>query len=129
MGRKPLVAFITLVAASCAFAQSDEEILERLRASVTEVYLEELPDELPESFRKSGLAPLDRERIIKQLADDCATCFVDAVTKYAARFEVPIAEFVADGVVTPGPGLAGEFEQLLNPCIFAARQAAGIVEQ
>ena len=118
---------IVLFTAAGAFAQNDEEILETLRTSVTKVYLEGLPNELPKSFH-AGMAHSDKERIVRQLADDCAACFVDAVVKYAALFNVPLSDFVADGVVTPGRGLAGEFEQLLNPCIIAARQEAGIVE-
>ena len=128
MLRITLAALIVTVVASGALAQGDEEILETLHESITALYLEQLPGELPESFN-AGLAPEDRERIIKQLAEDCADCFVEAVVKYADRFDVPLSGFVADGVVSPRGGPAGEFEQLLYPCIFAARQAAGIVDQ
>jgi hypothetical protein len=127
MKRAILMTSIVLFTAAGALAQNDEEILETLRTSVTNVYLEELPNELPKSFH-TGLASSDKEQIIRQLVDDCAACFVDAVVKYAALFNVPLSDFVTDGVVVPGPGLAGEFEQLLNPCIIAARQEAGIVE-
>ncbi len=127
MKRAILITSVLFFTAVGAFAQSDEEILETLRTSVTQVYLEQLPNELPNSFH-SGLAPSDKERIVGQLADDCAACFVEAVVKYAALFDVALSDFVTDGVVAPGRGLAGEFEQLLNPCIIAARQAAGIVE-
>lgn len=100
---------------------------EKLRTSVTNVYLEQLPNELPKSFH-AGLASSDKEQIVRQLADDCAACFVDAVVKYSVLFNVPLSDFVTDGVVAPGRELASEFEQLLNPCIIAARQEAGIVE-
>jgi len=127
MKRAILLTSIVLFTSAGAFAENDEEILETLRTSITNVYLEGLPNELPKSFH-AGLASSDKERIIRQLADDCAACFVDAVVKYSALFNVPLSDFVSDGLVTPGQGLAGEFEQLLNPCINGARQEAGIVE-
>ncbi len=126
MNRTMLITSIVLFIASGAFAQSDEEILETLRTSVTEVYLEGLPNELPESFLNSGLSPMDKERIVRQLANDCASCFVDAVVGYAALNDVPLSDFVADGVVSFDRDSGSEFEQLLAPCILAARQAAGL---
>ncbi len=126
MNRTMLMTSTALFIASGAFAQSDEEILETLRTSVTEVYLEGLPNELPESFHNSGLSPMDKERIIRQLANDCASCFVDAVVEYAALNDVPLSDFVVDGVVTPARDSGIEFERLLAPCILAARQAAGL---
>lgn len=100
---------------------------EKLRTSVTNVYLEPLLNDLPKSFH-AGLASSDKEQIVRQLVDYCAACFVDAVVKYSVLFNVPLSDFVTDGVVAPGRRLPSEFEQLLNPCIIAARQEAGIVE-
>ncbi len=120
----PIVLFIM----SGAFAQSDEEILETLGDSITQVYLDQLPSELPKSFLDSGLAPADIEQLIAKLASDCAVCFVDAVVDYAAINDVPLSDIVADGVVSLDGDSAREFELLLNPCILTARQAAGLVE-
>lgn len=128
MKRITLITSIMLVAASGAFAQSDEEILETLRTSVTEIYLEQLPNDLPESFLNSGLSPSDIERLVLQLANDGAACFVDAVVGYAAQNEVPLSDFVSDGVISFDGESGSEFELLLAPCILAARQAAGLSE-
>ena len=121
-----LITSIALFIASGAFAQSDEEILETLRTSITENYLEQLPNDLPESFLNSGLSPMDKERLVRQLANDGAACFVDAVVGYAALNDVPLSDFVADGLVSFDGDSGIEFEQLLAPCILAARQAAGL---
>jgi len=126
MNRTMLITSIVLLIASGAFAQSDEEILETLRTSVAEVYLEQLPSDLPESFLNSGLSAIDKERIVEQLANDGAACFVEAVVGYVALNDVPLSDFVADGVVSFDNDSGNEFEQLLAPCILAARQAAGL---
>ena len=127
MKRVSLITSIMLVATPSAFAQSNEEILETLRTSITETYLEQLPKDLPESFRNSGLSPSDKERLVQQLANNGAACFVDAVVEYAALYEIPISNFVSsEGTIHFDGDSATEFEQLLAPCILAARQAAGL---
>lgn len=68
MNRTLLTTSIVLFIASSAFAQSDDEILETLRTSITETYLEELSNDLPKSFLNSGLSPSDKERLVQQLA-------------------------------------------------------------
>ena len=128
MNRTMVIASIVLFIASGAFAQSDEEILETLRSSVTENYLEQLPNDLPESFLNSGLSPMDKERLVRQLASDGAACFVDAVVGYAALNDVPLSDFVADGGVSFDGDSGSEFVQLLSTCILAARQTAGLSE-
>ena len=82
MNRTMVIASIVLFIAPDAYAQSDIEILEMLRASITEIYLEQLPNDLPESWQNSGLSPSDKERIVRQLANDGASCFVDAAVGY-----------------------------------------------
>ena len=85
MKRITLISTIILVAAPGAFAQSDEEVLETLRTLITETYLEQLPNDLPESFLNSGLSPSDKERLMQQLANEGAACFVDAVVGFATQ--------------------------------------------
>lgn len=127
MNRTLLTVSIALFVASAAFAENDEEILETLRASATEIYLQQLPDELPESFVNSGLSPSDIERLVRQLADDGAACFVAAVLGYADQHDVPLSDFVsADGAISFDGDSGEDFERLLAPCILAARQAAGL---
>ena len=127
MKRITLIFSVMLVAAPGAFAQSDEEILETLRTSITQTYLQQLPNDLPESFLNSGLSPSDKERLVQQLANDGAACFVDAVVSYATQNDVPLSGFVSDdGLISFDGDSASEFEQLLAPCILAARQAAGL---
>lgn len=129
MNRTWLTTSIVLIVAPGAFAQSDEEILKTIRASAAEIYLEQLPNDLPESFLNRGLSPSDIERLVQQLANDGAACFVDAAAGYAVLKDVPLSEFVSDeGVISIDNDSRGDFEQLLHPCILAARQAAGLSE-
>ena len=103
--------------------------LETIRTSATDVYLEQLPDELSESLLTSGLSPSDVDRLLRQLADDSAACFVDAAVGYAALRDVSLSDFVsADGAISFDDGSHEGFERLLAPCILAARQAAGLGE-
>ena len=127
MNRVTLITSIVLVAAPSAFAQSDEEIIEAIRTSIAETLLEQLPDTLPQSFKESGLAPSDKERLMLQLANDSADCLADAVVEYAALYDVPISDFVSsEGTIHFDGDSGSEFEQLLNPCILIAWQAAGV---
>ncbi len=64
MKRTSLITSIILVAASGAFAQSDEEILETLRTVGNKNFLEQASWVLPESFHNSELSPSDKERLI-----------------------------------------------------------------
>ena len=131
MNRVTLITAIVLVAAPSAFAQSDEEIIEAIRTSIAETLLEQSPDTLPQSFKESGLAPSDKERLMLQLANDGAVCFTDSLIKYATLKGVPISDFVSE--TSEGEiqfeGVSGrEFEHLWLPCILAVRQAAGLPE-
>ena len=130
VNRTLLAASTVLFAASAAFAQSDEEILETVRTSATDIYLEQLPDDVSKPLMKSGLSPSDVERLVRQLASDSAACFVDAVVGYAALHDVPLSDFVlADGAISFDDDSHRDFERLLAPCILAARQAAGLSER
>ncbi len=126
MNRTMLITSIVLFIASGAFAQSDEELIETVRTSAKEGFLEQ-PPTIPESFQNSGLSPSDKERIMKQLASDSADCLADTTVKYAALYDVPISDMVSsDGTIGPRGDSAGEFTRMLNDCIVLAWQAAGI---
>jgi hypothetical protein len=110
-------------------AESDEEILERVRVLVTATFQEEIAGKLPESFTESGLAPSDRKRLIDQLADDYVSCFQGAIVEYAATNGLELSELVSpDGSVGFKGDSGTDFSQLLVPCIQTARQAAGFVD-
>ncbi len=127
MKRITLITSIMLVAAPGAFAQSDEEIIETVRTSAAEIFLEQMSITVPESFLNSGLSPSDKERLMLQLANDSADCLADAVVEYAALYDVPISDFVSsEGTIHFDGDSGSEFEQLLNPCILNAWQAAGV---
>ncbi len=116
-----------LVAAPGAFAQSDEEIIETVRTSAAEIFLEQMPNDLPKSFLNSGLSPSDKERLMLQLANDSADCLADTVVEYSALYDVPISDLVSsEGTIHFDGDSGSEFEQLLNPCILIARQVAGV---
>lgn len=109
-----------------AFAQSDEELVEMVRASAKEGYLEQPPTR-PESFQNSGLSPSDKDLIMQQVVSDSADCFADTVVEYSSVYGVPVSDFVSsDGSIRPSGYSANEFARLLNDCIVLAWQAAGI---
>ena len=115
-----------LLAAPTAYSQSDDEILEKVRASATETFLEQASWTLPESFQNSGLAPSDKERLIQQWANASATCLADALATYANSTDVPLSELVSDdGSFTLKGGTSSEFELFLNTCIERAWEAVG----
>lgn len=126
MKRMTLTTSIMLVAAPGAFAQSDEEIIDAIRSSAAEIFLEQMSITVPESFLNSGLSPADKERLTLRLANDSADCLADAVVEYSALYDVPIPDFVSSEGTIHFDGDSGtEFEQLLNPCILNAWQEAG----
>ena len=126
MNRTVLLTPIVLFIASGAFAQSDEELIETVRSSAKEGFLEQ-PPTAPESFQNSGLSPLDKERIMKQVISDSADCLADTVIEYSAVYDVPISDLVSsDGTIIPSGDAAGEFTRMLNYCIVVAWQGAGV---
>ena len=82
MIRISLICCILLLVPPSAYSQSDKEILDTVRASATKIYLKQASWTLPESFHNSGLAPSDKERLIKQWANASAACLVDALATY-----------------------------------------------
>jgi hypothetical protein len=109
------------------YAQSDQEILESVRANGTKIYLEQASWLLPESFHNSGLAPSDKERLIEQWTNASADCLVDALSKYAESTDVPLSEMVNDdgSFSLKGDGSSYDFNLNLETCIERAWQTVG----
>ncbi len=127
MKNLPLIALVSLIAASPAYSESDAEIIERVRAGVTEVFLEQVTITFPASFLESELPPWEKQRITNQLANDTANCYEFAIVEYAALFDVPISDLVSDDGSIRFDGDSGKvFGELLVPCIDSAWEAAGI---
>jgi len=116
-----------LLISPMAYSQSDQEILETVRANGTRIYLEQASWTLPESFHNSGLAPSDKERLVEQWANASAACMVDALAKYAESTDVPLSEMVNDdgSFSLKGDGSSSEFNLNLETCIERAWQTVG----
>ena len=116
-----------LLISPTAYSQSDQEILETVRANGTKIYLEQASWTLPESFHNSGLAPSDKERLVEQWANASAACMVDALAKYAESTDVPLSEMVNDdgSFSLKGDGSSSEFNLNLETCIERAWQTVG----
>ncbi len=127
MIRISLISCIMLLISPTAYSQSDQEILETVRANGTRIYLEQASWTLPESFHNSGLAPSDKERLIEQWANASAACMVDALAKYAESTDVPLSEMVNDdgSFSLKGDGSSSEFNLYLDTCIERAWEAVG----
>ena len=127
MIRIPLICCIALLYSSASYAQSDQEILEKVRANGAKIYLEQASWTLPESFHKSGLAPSDKERLIEQWANASAACLADALAKYAETTDVPLSDMVNDdgSFSLQGDGSSSEFNLNLETCIERAWQRIG----
>ncbi len=127
MIRISLISCIMLLISPTAYSESDQEILETVRANGTRIYLEQASWTLPESFHNSGLAPSDKERLIEQWANASAACMVDALAKYAESTDVPLPEMVNDdgSFSLKGDGSSAEFNLNLETCIERAWEAVG----
>ena len=115
-----------LLVASTAFSQSDEEILEKVRANGVKIYLEQASFTLPESFHNSGLASSDKKRLIEQWANESAICHVDALAAYATANDVSLSELVSDdGTYGFGLGSPIDWELHLKSCLARTWEAVG----
>lgn len=127
MKRVSLITLIMLAAVSLVLAQSDEQLIETVRSSAVEIFLEQASWVLPDSFHNGDLASPEKERIILQLANDTGDCLAETAVDYAAKYNVPISDFISDDGTIHFDGDSGlEFSQLLDPCIKDAWQKAGI---
>lgn len=116
-----------LLAAPAAWSQDDEAILDKVRAVATKIYLEQASWTLPESFHNSGLAPLDKERLVSQWASASAACLADALSAYAASTDVPLSELVSDdGSFGLKGGPDSEFHLRVSRCIEIAWHSVGV---
>jgi hypothetical protein len=127
MKRIALISCIMLLFSPVAYAQSDQEILDTVRANGTKIYLEQASWTLPESFHKSGLAPSDKERLIEQWASASAACLADALAKYAESTDVPLSDMVNDdgSFSLKGDGSSSDFNLNLETCIERVWQTVG----
>jgi hypothetical protein len=124
MIRISFISCFMLLISPGVYAQSDQEILERVRANGTKIYLEQASWTLTESFHNSGLAPSDKERLIEQWANASATCLADALAEYAKTTDVPLSDMVNDdgSFSLQGDGSSSEFNLSLETCIERAWQ-------
>lgn len=127
MNRVLLIGCIIVLISPITYSKSDKEILETVRANATAIFLEQASRTLPESFHKSGLAPSDRESLIKQLAEASGACLADALVEYAKTTDTPLSEMVNDEGVfgLTGDGSSAEFNLFLESCIERAWAAVG----
>ena len=129
--RRPLLHTLMCLAAvftsSSAQAESDKEILERVRANGTAIFLRQASWTLPDSFHNSGLSPADKERLIEEWAGESSRCLADALAEYAKTTDVPLAEMVTeDGSFRLlGDGASAEFSLRLETCVERAWAAVG----
>lgn len=109
------------------YSQSDQEILEAVRANGKSIYLEQASWTLPESFHNSGLAPSDKERLVEQWASASAACMVDALARYAETTDVSLSDMVDDdgSFSLKGGGSETEFRLSLDTCVERAWGGSG----
>ena len=121
------ISWALLLLASVAHSQSDEEILDLVRANATKIFLEQASWTLPESFHNSGLAASDKERLIEQWANASRACLADALAEYAKSTDVPLSDLVSESGAfsLKGDGAKADFETFLDACIERAWAAAG----
>ena len=113
--------------AHSAHAETDQQIIDKIRASAERIFLEQASWTLPKSFWESGLDSSDKERIVKGLAEDTASCFVKALVEYSNRNQIPLSDLVSPDASISFEGNSGyEFHELLDPCIQQAWETAGI---
>lgn len=127
MNRISLIGCLMLLVSPTVFAQSDDEILELVRANAAEIFIEQASFTLPESFHDSGLAPSDKEMLVEQVANASGACLADALAEYAKTTDVPLSEMVSeDGSFSlKGNASKSDFRLHLETCIERAWAAVG----
>ena len=113
-----------------SFASEDELLLEEFRESLTKNISAEMADQFRSDLKDNGLSSSDVERIVANLEDAVAACFLDSIVEYAQIHETPLADLIievgSEMAISFKGGEGVEFEELLNPCLNAARTEAGI---
>ena len=112
---------------TASFASEDELLLEELRESLEKNISSEMADLFRSDLKNTGLSSADIERIIADLVDATTACFLDSLVEHAQTHETPLADLIieVDGEMGITP-VGVDFEELLNPCLNAARMEAGI---
>ena len=114
-----------------SFASEDEYSLKEFRENLSKNTSAEIADQLRSEFKDTGLPPSDVERIVANLADAIALCFIESLVEFTQQHDIPLADLIGDGsggIEFVGDTLdkADEFQALLSPCIYAARAEAGV---
>ena len=126
MRRLHLMVLLILAVSPTAFAESDQELLEKVRANAAKIYLKQASFTLPKAFHDSGLAPADKKRLVEKWANDSATCLVDAFALYARTTDVPLNELVNDDLSFGlRGGSSSEYTTYLDSCLASAWEAVG----
>ena len=127
MKRLALISLVFIASASVASAETDHEIVERVRASIHKIFVDQASWALPDYFWNNDLAESDKEKIVQELAKGSAGCFVDAIVAYAEQTKIPLSQLVRDNnTVSFKGGEASDFLQLYEPCILTVWEAAGV---
>ena len=127
MPRASFLLSLIVLFGSLAQAQSDEQALAKIRTSAKQIFLDQASWTLPDSFHESGLAPPDKERLIKQWASDSADCLADSLVAYAETTDIPLSEMVSDdgSFTLKGDGSSSEFHLFLETCMESAWAGIG----
>jgi hypothetical protein len=122
-----LIGCIMLLVSHTAYSQSDQEILETVRANATKIFLEQASWTVSDFFHNNGLAPSDKERLIERWANASGACLADALAEYAKTTDTPLSEMVDDdgSFSLKGDGSSSEFRVFLDSCIERAWAAVG----
>ncbi len=120
-------AFLTtLLIMPAAFAQSDDDLLDKVRANAVKIYLEQASFTLPKTFLESGLAPSEKEGLIEQWANESADCHADALLAYASSNDISLSTVVPDdGTYGFEPHAADEWRLHLESCLAESWEAVG----
>ncbi len=121
-----LLTIVFLALAPIAYAQGDSELLAKVHDRVEKTYLDQVSFTLPGSFRKSGLDPEAKAKLVAQWADASATCHVKALHAYSVEYEIPLEQLVAaDGSYTNKLRVDANWEYRLKACVDRAWEAIG----
>lgn len=128
-----LSLLIGIVLLSPSFASEDESLLEEFRENLSKKMSTEIADQLRSEFEDAGLPPSDIEGIVANLADAINMCFFESVVEFTQQYDIPLADLIGDGnggIEFAGDNLdlADGFQELLSPCIYAARAEAGVAK-
>ena len=127
MNHTSMFCWVMLLVSPIVYSQSDDEVIETVRANAVANFLEQASFTLPDSFHNSGLAPSDKKKLIGQWANASGACLADALAEYAETTNVPLSEMVdEDGSFSlKSDGSETGFRLSLDTCIERAWEAVG----